>query len=390
MTRLAVVLRVACLPLAALAAACGGVERAAAPETGAVHVTLATTGSDLDPDGYTVLVNGAVQAHVGIQADTNLIGVPAGTGSVTLTGLAANCSTQPTMPLAVTVLANQSVDVGVTVHCAATTGFLRLWVQGSDIQDQDPDGYFYRIDAGATVAIGNQAAVIPVSHGDHHLTLSGLAANCEIAPGLTWDFYVGAGDTTEVDFAVGCSLITSAIQVTTSTTGAVPDPNGYSISIDGAAVAMGINDSHLFTGIAPGTHLVRITGIAPNCILYSPDETTAITGADWYMNPLTITFPVVCPEVGTLRVETPIVPQTGWGFAFFVEDTAYPLGVTDTTYISNIPIGDHVFSVRIPEDGCVATPNGGTFTIAANQFTDLPVSLDCPPPAVRRSDGRGE
>ena len=158
---------------------------------------------------------------------------------------------------------------------------------------------------------------------------------------------------------MGCSLITSAIQVHDQHHRSGAGPEWLQHQHRRRRSGNGNNDSHLFTGIAPGTHLVRITGIAPNCILYSPDETTAITGADWYMNPLTITFPVVCPEVGTLRVETPIVSQTGWGFAFFVEDTAYPLGVTDTTYISNIPIGDHVFSVRIPEDGCVATPNGG-------------------------------
>lgn len=379
MTRLALALRRSCGVLVFLAA-CGG-DSNTSPETGSVHVVVATIGAELDPDGYTVLVDGTARGHVASQADSTLTGLPVGSVSVNLSGVAGNCHATTPLPIAVNVSASQTVDASVTIACAATMGFLRLTLGGPTGQDQDADGYLYSIDGSTPKTVDIPGVVVPVATGDHQVVISGLAANCEILPSPELDFYVGPADTTEVQFAVGCSYITGAIQVFTATTGPRLDPDGYSVKIDGGApVSLGINDNHIFTGIVPGTHDVEISGIAPNCILFAPNVVQATIGAGSWSFPLQFTFPVECPEVGTLRVVTPIVPQTPNGFAFFVGDASYPLGVSDTTFIPNIPVGSHSFTVRIPEDGCIATPNSGTFTIAANAFTDLTVTLNCPPP----------
>jgi len=357
-----------------LLAACSA-ESKTGPETGMVHVTLATTGQNLDPDGYSLLVNGRPQGHVADQVDTTLLGIPAGSGSVSLSGVAGNCAPQPSLPRTVSVPADDTVSVAVTIQCAATNGFLRLALQVGGY-DLDPDGFVAAVDGGAGIAVGAQGKVLAVGAGDHSVTLGGLASNCGLtALPATQAFHVEAGDTAEVDYLIACMAITGSIQVTTSTTGARPDPDGYLVSVgNGTQVLMGINDTHLFAGLAPGSYQVHMTAIAANCTQYLPDQVTAVVEASGY--PLEITLPVDCPEVGTLRVETPIIPQVASGYAIFVGDASYAIGASDTTVITNIPVGTHSFSIRIVEGGCVASPSAGTVTILANQVTDL--RIDCP------------
>lgn len=368
--------------LGVLLAACTA-ESKIGPESGMVHVTLATTGQDLDPDGYSVLVNGVAKGHLADQADTTLIGVPTGSGSVSLTGMASNCTSQQALPLTVNVPANEAIDVAVTVHCAATTAFLRMTVEVAGY-DQDPDGFIASIDGGSGVVVTAPGKVVPIGAGDHSVSLSGLASNCSLDPvPATQAFYVAGGDTAVVDFAIGCTAITGSIQVTTSTTGALPDPDGYLVSVgSGAAVHMGINETHLFAGLAPGNYLIQITGIAVNCTQYMPDQVSATVGASGF--PLVVTLPVDCPEVGTLRVETPLIPQVPNGYELFMGawDGAYPIGATDTTVIPNVWVGSQQFSIRMVEGGCIPSPSMGTVTILANQVTDL--KIDCPPVGTLR------
>jgi hypothetical protein len=64
-----------------------------------------------------------------------------------------------------------------------------------------------------------------------------------------------------------------------STTGRFPDPDGYTVAIDGgAAQPVGSNDQLTFTGLAAGDHVVQLSGISRKC---------AVSGS----NPVTITVP---------------------------------------------------------------------------------------------------
>ena len=89
---------------------------------GSVRVTAATSGADLDPDGYTIcldrIASGCIQL---VQVAANGLAafsfVPAGSHTVTLTSLAENCSVSGAATRAVTVPADASVDVGFDVQC---------------------------------------------------------------------------------------------------------------------------------------------------------------------------------------------------------------------------------------------------------------------------------
>lgn len=376
MTRLAFGLGCSCGLLIALAG-CGGDSNNGPEETGSVHVVVATIGAELDPDGYTVVIDGNDRGHVASQADSTLTGLPVGSVSVSLSGIADNCQAATPLPMVVNVASSQTTDAALTVTCAARTGFVRLAFNGTRGQDYDPDGFSYAIDGHTSKPIDIPGVVVPVLTGDHHIVIYGVAPNCEVYP-VEQDFYVPPVDTIDVPFAVGCSPSTYALQAFTTTTGALPDPDGYTLIIDnGTPLPIGINDSLKVTGLAPGPHLVRIGGIAPNC--FGLTESEVSSGANWWEYPIQPAFSLECPEVGTLRITTPIVPQTGFGFAFFYNNTWYPLGLTETVLIPNIPVGTHSYSVRVPEDGCVITPNTTTFTVSANTITDLAITLDCPP-----------
>src|SRR5205823_10895769 len=74
---------------------------AATTTTGTLTVSNSTTGSNLDPDGYTVTVSGpAGTASKTMATNGNVIfaNIPAGSYQVTLSGQAANCTVTSANP----------------------------------------------------------------------------------------------------------------------------------------------------------------------------------------------------------------------------------------------------------------------------------------------------
>jgi hypothetical protein len=53
--------------------------------------------------------------------------------------------------------------------------------------------------------------------------------------------------------------------VSASTGGSSLDPDGYTVSVAGQSKALAINGSVTFTGIAPATYTVSLSGVASNC-----------------------------------------------------------------------------------------------------------------------------
>jgi len=92
------------------------------PGGATVQVIARTTGVDLDPNGYSVVLSGSGlatrSADVGANATASLSGVAAGTYGVTVSGMAANCDRAGGTPQSVTVQSGGSVTVAVEVTCA--------------------------------------------------------------------------------------------------------------------------------------------------------------------------------------------------------------------------------------------------------------------------------
>src|SRR5439155_1751106 len=126
------------------------------PTTGGLTVTTSTSGSDLDPDGYTVTVDAGNSQPIGPNSTgVTFTNLSAGNHPVVLSGVASNCSVSGGTSHTVTVIAGQTISHGFTVTCTAippTTGDLVVTTTTSGA-DLPPDGYTAIVN-GAQRAIG--------------------------------------------------------------------------------------------------------------------------------------------------------------------------------------------------------------------------------------------
>jgi hypothetical protein len=166
----------------ALGSACGG-ESPAGPDagTGTLVVTAATTGQDLDPDGYGVTVDGG--AVVAVPSDGQVVvgDLPAGDHSVQLSGLAPNCAISGDNPRTSTVTPGGRTRIAFDIECGAATGEVEVTVTTSGAA-LDPDGYQLQVDGAGAWTIGVQGAVslTDLATGEHSVELVGLAPNCQV------------------------------------------------------------------------------------------------------------------------------------------------------------------------------------------------------------------
>lgn len=104
-----------------------------APEagaTGALRVTLTTSGVDLDPDGYVVAVDPSESRTVAVSDEVLIEGVLAGQRNVRLSGLAGNCSVEGDNPRSVEIPPAQETALEFAVRCwppaSGRIGFIRV------------------------------------------------------------------------------------------------------------------------------------------------------------------------------------------------------------------------------------------------------------------------
>src|SRR2546428_13342681 len=89
--------------------------------TGVLQVTVPTSGADLPANGYTVSVDSGAGQPVPVNGKVSLAGLSAGGHSVTLYGLATNCTLSGVNARGVEVIAGDTVVVAFSVGCIATS-----------------------------------------------------------------------------------------------------------------------------------------------------------------------------------------------------------------------------------------------------------------------------
>lgn len=111
--------------VAILILGCHDASGPAALTTGAIEITVSTSSStaDLDPDGYTVTIDGGPSQSVGINTTLTISALPAGNHFVLLAGLAPNCSVTNSNPRSVDVTSDEAaLTVFFSVSCTAKPG----------------------------------------------------------------------------------------------------------------------------------------------------------------------------------------------------------------------------------------------------------------------------
>src|SRR6185295_16078860 len=109
-----------------------------------------------DADGYSITVDGTDRGTLAGTAELTLDGLTPGDHQVGLSGIAANCRTQGDNPRVATVTPGAVGTAAFVIICVtppATTGRLTITTITSG-SAQDPDGYSFALDGGATQSIG--------------------------------------------------------------------------------------------------------------------------------------------------------------------------------------------------------------------------------------------
>jgi len=266
--------------------------------SGSIVVSTVTSGSDTDPDGYTVLVDGSELGSVPASGQVTIHDIPAGSHLVELSGLAGNCQIDGTNRRGVTVSDGQSSPVDYTITCSpipAGTGAIRVTTTTSG-DDPDNNGYDFAIDGGSTHHIGTNDAVTVdnLPPGQHQVELSGAADNCSIQGDNPRTVTVNANSTEGVGFDISCTATTpppGSVEVTVTTSGENPDPDGYTVTFNGDEKPVNDGNAASYPDVAPGSYQASLSGETDNCSVQgdNPQQVVVRSGEK-----TSVQFNVVC------------------------------------------------------------------------------------------------
>jgi Tol biopolymer transport system component len=374
----------ACLGMAAAVvaflSACGRDNGVTPPTEGSIEVTVATTGVDIDPDGYSLLLDGGSAQAVGINGTVVFSAVSAGSHEVTLQGLAGNCSVAESNPRTVSVTGGQAAQVGFTVTCVQLSTPLEV-VTITTGQDIDADGYTFAIDGGTPEAIGVNASVtVSVAPGTRSVALSGLANNCTVAGSNPRSVSVPTSGSAQVEFVVNCTSTTGSLVVTTTTTGNDPDPDGYTVTLDGGITQpIGAAATVTINNVPAGDRTVSLAGVEDNCTVTAPHPRTVAVPVG---SSVQTDFEIVCSSItGTVQVVT---ATTGVD----VDDSGYTvtvggrppqfIDVNDTVYVSGVVWGNRTVTLSNVDSNCtIAGDNPRMVTVPQRDTVQTVFEIDC-------------
>jgi hypothetical protein len=270
--------------------------------TGSLDITSVTSGLSPDADGYTILIDGAERDALAPNAAVTISGLTAGDHVLGLNGVAANCQIQGDNARTVRIAGGENSSVGYTIICVtppSEVGNLRV-VTTTTGPDADANGYSFKVDAGPSqpIAVNAETNLSNLAAGVHQVELADLAGNCRAQGTNPRSVTVIAAATTDLTFTITCTPTTGTIRVGVTTSGSPTDPDGYRITRNEEApgVSIGTNGSVSLTGIAPATHTVSLTELAPNCNVTGGSASRAVTVEAGTTSE--VTFSVTCTAAG--------------------------------------------------------------------------------------------
>jgi hypothetical protein len=258
------------LLLVLAAVACSSSGEPGGSDRGTIRVTTTTAGTEVDPDGYNLMLDGQLDLAIGSNATVSRTGVEPGSHTVDIANVAGNCSVAAPRLKTITVAADATSPTDFSITCFSTIGTLGLRVSST--------GYVWDIDSLLTYQVDVQTAYfiapgldtsITQAVGQHVVTIGHVAANCTEPNGLSRTFAITPAGTTQVQFDFSCTPVTGSVWITVLMTGANPDADGYVISLDSTRFGhLGSpNSSVEWFRAAAGPHAVYLSDIAGNCIL---------------------------------------------------------------------------------------------------------------------------
>jgi hypothetical protein len=226
-------------------------------------------------------------------------------------------------------------------------------------------------------------AVPALSAGNHLVGLGGVAANCAVEGENPRTVEVIAGVVVPVEFSVDCGVIppdAGTVTVTTVTSGAGGDPDGYGFTIgDGAVQPIGASATASVANVTPGATTVELSGVAANCEVGGQNPRAITVPAGGTVN---VPFAITCAAgTGTLAVRTVSTgsPADASGYTVTVDDGApVAIGVNATRTIDGLAPGSHAVLLDGIAGNCaVQGQNPVNVTITAEATAELEFAVQC-------------
>lgn len=134
-------LGIASLLLATVLAACGG-DSTSPPTTGTIDLNVATTGVDIDADGFLLTVDGGAPQAIPANGTLSIASLP-GSHALTISGLAFNCDLN-TVPASAAVTVGHATQVDARASCTPYLQNAIVYISGdlgvNDLTVVRPDG----------------------------------------------------------------------------------------------------------------------------------------------------------------------------------------------------------------------------------------------------------
>jgi Tol biopolymer transport system component len=249
--------------------------------------------------------------------------------------------------------------------------------------DVDPDGYTLNVDRGTAqpIAVNGSMTVPALTPGSHSVLLGGTPANCTVGGTDPRTVSVSAGETAHVDFVVTCAHVTGGLQVTTVTTGADLDPDGYLLTGDSIPQQpIATNGTVTFSGLSSGTRQLVLAGIASNCTLAGSNPLAVDIPAGGVAQ---VTFQLTCSLTGSISVAvaTAGVALDPDGYAVSVHNTeTQPIAVNGTVTFGGLVVGSYSVTLGGVAANCsVAGANVQTAIVTGGTTVAVSFSVTCRP-----------
>ena len=239
-----------------------------------VLITVATTGLDLDTNGYGVLVDGAERVHAH-SFDQSLTVLDPGTRTIALTDLEPNCTADPASQT-VTLVDSQVVPLVFAVTCSAASGVIGILIQTSGLVvyasfeplldgrpvRREPETYPGEL---VTFMPGERHYLSDVRAGNHLVSLA-RSSLCSIETGpqsVTVTVGGSARDTADLTFSVTCPVPrgnVATLRISAPTTGSPPPSTRYTVRYSVAGYwDYGFGEFAPLTPIEPnGTRFIEV------------------------------------------------------------------------------------------------------------------------------------
>lgn len=262
-----------------------------------------------------------------------------------------------------------------------TTGSILIEVSSGGIEV--PDGYQVAVDDDQAGSVSSNGSVTlqGIPTGTRAVELVAVPANCVVAGSNPRETVVAEAGTSEVSFLVSCEAARRGhLSVTTTTSGADLDPDGYAVSVDGvAATPIGLDDTLTFPDLSVGDHQVELTGLAPNCAIQG-ENPRSVPVADGQTTPTT--FAVVCQiTTGSIRVSvfTSGTFQDMNGYTVDLDGrTVEAVEPNGSVTFELVPPGNHTLTLGDIRSTCdVEGDNPVDVPVTAGETADVEFRLAC-------------